>query len=194
MVCSVFPAVFVAVFIIWPAKLSQTTTKTLLKSTTNHWTTKSKTVSYSYPASEHGGSGSKTVYFQETVPVNINIHVDTTPFDQSVAIANATVDTLTGAVVSMNSSQCSAIHESGEKISNALTEGFYKLIGSELTTQISENKSVLQSKIALVIELSKDIANKLNTVGHLTNLTRTEIGKYTLIVEIEDNAGNKETK
>ena len=46
MVCSVFPAVFVAVFIIWPAKLSQTTTKTLLKSTTNHWTTKSKTVSY----------------------------------------------------------------------------------------------------------------------------------------------------
>lgn len=120
----------------------------------------SKTVSYSYPASEHGGSGSKTVYFQETVPVNINIHVDTTPFDQSVAIANATVDTLTGAVVSMNSSQCSAIHESGEKISNALTEGFYKLIGSELTTQISENKSILQSKIALVIELSKDIANK----------------------------------
>lgn len=120
----------------------------------------SRTVSYHYPASQNGGSGSVTVNFHETVPIRINIHVDTDPFDQSIAYANSHVDGLTGAIVAMNGAQCVSIQESGEKISNSITQGFYRLIGSEITTQISENKSLLQSKIALVMELSKDIAKK----------------------------------
>ena len=43
----------------------------------------SRTVSVSYPASEHGGSRSVTVNID--VPVNINLSVDTRQFDYSVA-------------------------------------------------------------------------------------------------------------
>lgn len=120
----------------------------------------SKTATYNYPASEHGGSGSVTVYYDETVPINMNIHVETDPFDRSVDSANAYVDALTGAVAAMNAAQCASVRKSGENISAAISKGFYRLIGSELTTQMSENKSLLQAKIALVMELAKDIASK----------------------------------
>ncbi|MCF0242111.1 MAG: hypothetical protein HUK25_05695 [Treponema sp.] len=114
--------------------------------------------SVSYPASEHGGS--TTVYFEKTEPVNISIYVDTEAFDSRIYEAESNIDNLTGSVVAMNSAQCASIIRSGEEISNTITKGFYKLIGSEVTTQISENKSQLQSKFALVMELAKDINNK----------------------------------
>jgi hypothetical protein len=50
-----------------------------------------KTVSVSYPASQNGGSTSVTV----SVPVDVNIHVDTLPFDSSINSCNNTVNTLT---------------------------------------------------------------------------------------------------
>lgn len=120
----------------------------------------SKTVSVHYPASEHGGTTSTTVYFEETVPLEFNIVVDTDNFDRSITNAKISVDSLTGAVTAMEAAQCKAIENSSRDISQAITNGFYRLIGSELTTQISENKSVLQSKIALIMELSKDIVEK----------------------------------
>ena len=49
------------------------------------------------------------------------------------------------------------------------------------------------SKGTYIRSLANDIANKLNTVGHLTNLTRTEIGKYTLTMssKIEELSQDK---
>ncbi|HUH44207.1 MAG TPA: hypothetical protein VLZ44_03465 [Treponemataceae bacterium] len=122
----------------------------------------SKSASYSYPASEHGGSGSVSIHYTETVPVNVNITVNTAPFDESVHIAERHVDQLTGAVTTMNAAQCASIHHSGKKISDSITNGFYRLIGSELTTQMSENKSQLESRLVLIIEIAKDIAGKHN--------------------------------
>ncbi|OQA64627.1 MAG: hypothetical protein BWY39_00096 [Spirochaetes bacterium ADurb.Bin269] len=120
----------------------------------------SKTASYSYPASEHGGNGSVTIHYTETVPINVNITLDTDPFDRSVENAENHVDQLTGAVVAMNSAQCASIHQSGKKISDSIANGFFRLINSELTTQLSENKSQLESRISLILELAKDITSK----------------------------------
>lgn len=50
----------------------------------------SKTVSY--PKSESGGSMTVTVHYTEHVPVDIDIHVDTNPFDRSVGRANKNVN------------------------------------------------------------------------------------------------------
>ncbi len=48
----------------------------------------SKTVTVSYPKSESGGSKTVTVDYVENVPVDVNIHVDTNPFDDSVEHCN----------------------------------------------------------------------------------------------------------
>ncbi len=117
-------------------------------------------VSVHYPASQSGGSTTGYATIDEQVPVDIQIHVDTDPFDSSVGNHANNVDFLTSAVVGMKTSQLNSIRQNSERISNSITNGFYRLIGSEITTQMSENRSALQAKAALVFELAKDIQQK----------------------------------
>ena len=69
----------------------------------------SGSVTVHYPASEHGGS--TTAYYEQTVPVNMNVTVNTNPFEQSVQNANLSVDGLTASVTAMNAANCTAIAE-----------------------------------------------------------------------------------
>jgi len=116
----------------------------------------SRTVSY--PASQYGGS--VTVNYTETVPVSFDVTVDTSSFDGSVDNARKHVDGLTGAVAAMNAAQCLAAKENSQKISKSLIDGFYGLISSDISLKKSECNSELQSKIALLLELAKDVDNK----------------------------------
>lgn len=111
-----------------------------------------------YPASEHGGY--ETVHFSETVPINIDITVETTPFDNSIDNASMNVDGLTASVVAMNAANCAAIAQNAKKISDSLINGFYSLINSDITVKKSENNSQLQSKTALLLALSQDVKDK----------------------------------
>lgn len=109
--------------------------------------------SVSYPASEHGGSVSYSD--SGTVPVTINVHVDTTPFDASVATCNGSLLGLTGSVVAMNSAQCDAIQDSSKAISSHISGGFFSLIKSELSQNMAALFSKLNSGIMLVMEKTK---------------------------------------
>lgn len=111
-----------------------------------------------YPASEHGGS--MLVSYSETVPVNVNITVETNPFDNSVDNAKVNVDGLTASVAAMNAANCAAITKNADRISQSLVDGFYSLINSDITVKKSENNSMLQAKIALLQQLSKDTMDK----------------------------------
>lgn len=122
----------------------------------------SRTVSY--PASEHGGT--MTVHFTEYEPVTVNVYVETSDFDQAVSNTEDHVDLLTGAVVSMDAAQTLAINESSKKISDKLIDGFYHLINSDLTMQKAENKSQLQAKFAMLMNLSKDMSQKLERMNN----------------------------
>ena len=113
-----------------------------------------------YPASQSGGS--ITVNFSETEPVYIDVYVNTNPFDSSVFYTQETVDGLTGSVVAMNSAQCAAIRENAQKISGHLTDGFFNMINSDLSMKRSENFSQLQAKMALLLELNKDVQSTHN--------------------------------
>ena len=104
---------------------------------------------YSYPASEHGGSGSGTANYSGQVPVSVNLYVDTDPFDSSVADCSHSVRTLNGAVVAMNSSQVASIAKSAKDISSHIISGFFNMIGSEL----SQNMAALSAKFKAVFEL-----------------------------------------
>ena len=104
---------------------------------------------YSYPASEHGGSGSGTAHYSGQVPVSVNLYVDTDPFDSSVADCSHSVRTLNGAVVAMNSSQVASIAKSANEVSSHIISGFFNMIGSEL----SQNMVALAAKFKAVFEL-----------------------------------------
>ncbi|TXH53869.1 MAG: hypothetical protein E6Q89_08945 [Bacteroidia bacterium] len=108
----------------------------------------SKTVSY--PKSESGGSMTVTVHYTEHVPVDIDIHVDTNPFDRSVGRANKNVNLLTGSVVATEAAHIAAKVKSSEAISDSIIDVFFGLIKSEINQQLTEIKPRVE---ALLVEM-----------------------------------------
>ncbi|MCK9171038.1 MAG: hypothetical protein M0P01_11555 [Treponema sp.] len=115
----------------------------------------SETVSMSYPASEHGGSVSKTV--SGSIPVDIMVHVDTAPFDRSVDRCNGQIKGLSGSVVAMNAAQCAVIRQRGSDISAHVTNGFFTLIKSEISQDMASLFSRINSGIGLILEKTKQV-------------------------------------
>jgi hypothetical protein len=116
-----------------------------------------ETVSYSYPASQHGGRDSITVHWQE--PVTITIYVDTAPFDDSVSSIKHHVDVLTGSVVATQTAQVAQKVHSANAIVKSVTDGFFTLIRSDITQQMA----ALNSRINSLLLSLADI--KVNLVG-----------------------------
>jgi len=104
----------------------------------------------SYPASQNGGSVSYSGTAYEDV--NVNIDVDTAPFDRSVQNCNSKVNTLTGAVVATEAAQIASKAANSHKVAETIVHGFFSYIRSELSQQISELK---QRADALYIDLLK---------------------------------------
>ena len=111
------------------------------------------TTSFAYPASEAGGIA--TVEYTQEVPIDVDITVDTIPFDNSVGKAGNRIDLLTGAVAAMNTAQVASVKSAAEKVSNSLTNGFYNLIQHDVTSKQAESQSLLQSKVGILLEDSK---------------------------------------
>jgi len=120
----------------------------------------SKSATVSYPASQNGGSTTVTVHYTEHVPVNVNIHVDTNPFDSSIQNCNRNVNALTGAVVATEAAQIASIHKNSKKIAGTIIQGFFKNIRFELSAQITELTQKIDTHLMHLHELSKQLINK----------------------------------
>jgi hypothetical protein len=120
----------------------------------------SGTVRYSYPASEKGGSG--TAHYNGTAyeDVNINIEVDTRPFDSSVGDCNTNVNLLTGAVVATEAAQIVSIDKNAKKVGKTIVDGFFGYIRSEISQQIAELTQGIDSQLMHLRELSKAVVDK----------------------------------
>jgi hypothetical protein len=119
-------------------------------------------VSYNYPASQSGGSG--TAFYSGEVPVNVTINVDTGPFDGSVQNCNKTIDALTHSVVVMNAAQCAAIQETSQKVSKSLIDGFFGAIKTELSQQLQALDSAIKAGLGLIREQGKAVSAQKNTM------------------------------
>lgn len=110
----------------------------------------SGSITVSYPASQNGGS--KTVSYSGTAHelVEVDIHVNTTPFDSSVTDCNHTVGGLTASVGAMNAAQCLAIANNAEKVSKTIINGFFQSIRTDLSTQRAELEQTVQAKLMLL--------------------------------------------
>jgi hypothetical protein len=119
-----------------------------------------KTVTVSYPASQNGGSKSVTVDYREEVPVDINIHVDTKPFDNSVENCNDHVNMLTTAVVAAETAQIISIDKNAKKVATTVVNGFFSYIKSEISQQIAELSQNIDAQLMHLRELAHSCSQK----------------------------------
>lgn len=105
-----------------------------------------KTVSY--PKSETGGTLNVSKEWDEEIEVNIE--VDTTPFDNSISGCKTSVNGLTGSVGAMNAAQCLSIKQGADKISESLISGFFNSVRTDLGTQVSALKQRIESRLLLL--------------------------------------------
>lgn len=96
-----------------------------------------------HPASETSSSETISVTWHDRVDITIN--VDTSSFDQSVTTIKHHIDGLTGAVLATEAAQLAEKVRGANAISQSVTTGFFRLIGSEITQQMVALKSRVDS-------------------------------------------------
>ncbi|MBO7069089.1 MAG: hypothetical protein J6W52_10525 [Bacteroidaceae bacterium] len=116
--------------------------------------------SVSYPASQNGGT--MTVSYSGTAHenVNVDIYVDTDPFDASVENCNRHVNGLTASVGAMNAAQCAAIAENAEKVSKSLIDGFFHTVRTDLATQKAELEQTVEARLILLRQQAASLREK----------------------------------
>ncbi len=105
-------------------------------------------------------SGYKDVRIDASIPITVDIHVDTKPFDKGVSNVNSNIDLLTGAVVASEAAQVASIHENSKKVGGTIVNGFFSYIRSEISQQISELSQNIDSQLMHLKELSKAVQSK----------------------------------
>lgn len=114
--------------------------------------------SVSYPASQSGGSKSYSGTAYETVQVNI--HVDTDDFDDSIDTCNGQVNLLTGSVVATEAAQVASIGSNARKVGSTIINGFFKTVQSELTQQMAELHSRIDATLVHLRKLADRCVDK----------------------------------
>jgi len=133
--------------------------------------TVSKTVEVSYPASEHGGSKSVTVSILAEIPVDVNIHVDTDPFDRSVEHCGENVNLLTTAVVATETAEVISIEKNSTKVADTIVGGFFSYIRSEISQQIAELAQNVEAQLMHLKELANScLAKKKQMEGDFNRI------------------------
>ena len=112
----------------------------------------------SYPASQTGGSTS--VSYSGQVAVNIQVYVDSDPVENSVGNCKHQLDLLTGTLVATEAAQVKSIHENAQQIAKSFTDGFFSVVRSNLTQCIAENRTVADSRVMKLLQMSAAIQQK----------------------------------
>ncbi len=120
----------------------------------------SKTVSVSYPPSQNGGSTSVSVDILAEIPVEVNIYVDTDPFDASISNCGSNIDLLTGAVVATEAAQIYSKQQQSIKIADTIIGGFFSYISSEISQQIAQLAQNVEAQLMHIRELVKSCLAK----------------------------------
>jgi hypothetical protein len=118
----------------------------------------SGSVSYSYPASQNGGSGS--AHYSGSIPIDVTINVNTSPFDGSVDRFKDSIDVLGTSVAAMHVAQCAAIQQTAKDVSDSLINGFYGTINTELSQQLQALDSAIKAGFGLIQQQGKAMVGK----------------------------------
>ena len=100
-----------------------------------------------------GESDNHDLSHDETVEVNID--VDTDPFDTSVSGCNNNINLLTGSVAATEAAQVASINESSKQVASTIITGFFKNVQSEISTKILELSQRVESRLMHLHEQKK---------------------------------------
>jgi hypothetical protein len=100
---------------------------------------------FSYPASEHGGTESVSLDWEEDI--NIQVTVDDDPFRRSVDDVKNHIDVLTTSVVATEAAQLVSKKASADNISDTVVKGFFGLIRGEISQQMMQLAAFLPPKL-----------------------------------------------
>lgn len=120
----------------------------------------SKTETFSYPASESGGSKSVTISGTVEVPIDISIHVDTDAFDDSVGGCRNSVNGLNAAVIATTTAEIIAKNQASKRVAGTIIDGFFKYISSELSQLRSELTAKCDSILVTLFEQKTSCEDK----------------------------------
>ena len=87
--------------------------------------------------------------------VEVNIDVDTDPFDESVTGCNNNINLLTGSVAATEAAQVASINESSKQVASTIITGFFKNVQSEISTKILELSQRVESRLMHLHEQKK---------------------------------------
>jgi hypothetical protein len=102
-----------------------------------------------------GFTGSNSSHYSETVPINITVHVETEPFEESVANCSRSIVRLCGVIAGAEAAMCAAIINRTECVSKSLVTGFYNYIISSLSIKRAEVDNALKAALGRIYELGK---------------------------------------
>lgn len=91
---------------------------------------------------------------KDALTVKVNLHVDKEPFDDAADVCERQVDALTGTITYSKGEQVEEIKASGTKVTEAIVGGFFGLVRSEISQQMTELKKKVESLSAKLWELS----------------------------------------
>lgn len=111
------------------------------------------------------GTGNFYIYDYAEEDVEVQIDVDTTPFDVSVANCNNHVNGLTASVGAMNTAQCIAIAENADKVSKSIIDGFFHSVRTDLSTQKAELEQIIEAKLLLLRQQALSLKEKQQTMA-----------------------------
>lgn len=146
-------------------------------------------VTVNYPPSKDGGS--TTVRYNDIVPVDWTVHVDTEPFENSVRETETALDVLAGSVVALNAAQVKSIQTSSQKVAKTLSSGFFNLIGKDLSKNMVTQINTVRAKFALLMQYSKDLIAKQERMGE--DIARLQRHYYNIFHNLDEDLNHRIT-
>lgn len=121
---------------------------------------------FSYPASQNGGTRQVHFHYSGVAKdsVNVNVHVDTSPFDASVQNCNSKVNTLTTSVGAMSAAQCKSIADNADAVSDSIINGFFQSVRTDLEAQRVELQQAIQARLLLLRQQGQALANIMSNM------------------------------
>lgn len=111
------------------------------------------------------GTGYFNIHDYAEEDVQVQIDVDTAPFDSSVDRCNKQVAGLTTSVGAMNAAQCLAISNNADKVSKTIVDGFFHTVRTDLATQKAELEQTIESRLILLRQQAASLQEKQKAMG-----------------------------
>lgn len=110
------------------------------------------------PISVNSFGGSDHINASQTI--DVDIEVDTSPFDRSISDCNTHVNALTGSVAATEIAQVQSIKENSEQIASTIIKGFFKNVQADISTQVMQLSKRVESRLIHLREQARTLISK----------------------------------